>query len=174
MLRIVVAVVLLSMTALLPVVAAPDDPGRFVRATFGEAVDTLVRHRNTIDGDPAAAAELIDTMDSVPPITSLDGPSGVDATTGEEEWRLFADGLSAVSPLPTVVDGTVYSKGATTLYAVDGPTSQQGTDDPDDNGTDDPDDDSNGSSGDGDGPGFGVLVVAVALAAVAALAGRRR
>ena len=61
MLRIVVAVVLLSMTALLPVVAAPDDPGRFVRATFGEAVDTLVRHRDTIDGEPQAAAALIDT-----------------------------------------------------------------------------------------------------------------
>ena len=107
--------------------------------------------------------------------------AGLDTTTGEEEWRLFADGLSAVSPLPTVVDGTVYGEGATTLYAVDGPTSQQGTDDngtddsPDDNGADDsPTDGSNGSSGDGDGPGFGVLVVAVALAAVAVLAGRRR
>ncbi|MFO7859022.1 MAG: ABC transporter substrate-binding protein [Ectothiorhodospiraceae bacterium] len=61
MLRTVVATAVLSAAAVMPVVAAPDDPGRFVRATFTEAVDTLVRHRDTIDGDPAAAAELIDT-----------------------------------------------------------------------------------------------------------------
>ena len=152
-----------------------------VAATSGE-------RRWTVSTDDTVKAPLVVSDGRLYAGTQGGLLAGLNATTGEEEWRLFADGLSPVSPLPTVVDGTVYSEGATTLYAVDGPMSQQGTDgspddngtngSPDDSGTDDsgdsPTDDSNGSSADGDGPGFGVLVVAVALTAVAVLAGRRR
>ncbi|MFT4944648.1 MAG: outer membrane protein assembly factor BamB, partial [Halovenus sp.] len=70
------------------------------------------------------------------------------AATGEEQWQFFTDRLSAVSPLPTVTDGTVYAEGASTLYAVDGPMSRQNPDDDDQD--DSPDDDDQDDSPDDD------------------------
>jgi len=116
--------------------------------------------------------------------------SALDPATGDERWSFVADGLASLSP--TVDGGTVYAGGSTTLYAVEGPTPDDGSgddDSPDDGngddnspngdnpGTDDGDSDGDtnsdggvGSSADGDGPGFGVLVVVLALVAGGLLA----
>ncbi len=116
--------------------------------------------------------------------------SALDPATGDERWSFVADGLASLSP--TVDGGTVYAGGSATLYAVEGPTPDDGSgddDSPDDGngddnspngdnpGTDDGDSDGDtnsdggvGSSADGDGPGFGVLVVVLALVAGGLLA----
>jgi outer membrane protein assembly factor BamB len=194
--------VALNGSLLAPPVVSNDTA--YVGSTAGtiHAVATTSGERRwTVSTDDAVNPPLVVSNDTVYAGTQGGLLAAFDQATGDEQWRSFADGLAAVSPLPTVVDGTVYTEGATTLYAVDGPVSQQGSSDSPDDQDDSPDDqddspddqddspddqddspddqddspdDQDGSTADGDGSGFGALVVAVALVAVTVVAWRHR
>ena len=154
-------------------VGSADGTVHAIAAASGE-------HRWTITTAGAVNAPPVVTDGSLYVGTQGGVLSALDPVTGDERWSFVADGLASLSP--TVDGGTVYAEGSTTLYAVEGPTPDDGSGDDDspdgDNpGTDDGDSDDDtdsdggvGSSTDGDGPGFGVLVVVLALVAGGLLA----